>query len=234
MSPLLAGLLAGSLHVVSGPDHLAAVAPLAVRRPGVGFRVGTLWGLGHASGALAVGALGVFGRSFVDVQALSSHAELAVGFILAGIGAWALLQSRKVVLHRHEHDHPDEGASSLASHGHPHEHLHLHEVQAPHTQAAHQHHGGGSAFGVGLVHGAAGTGHLLGVLPALALPTHSAIVYLLAYGFAAIAAMASFGAMMGTLGGRLKPGGLRLAIAGAGAAAIAVGIFWIVTGWPRG
>ena len=31
---LLAGLTAGLIHVLSGPDHLAAVAPLSLARPG--------------------------------------------------------------------------------------------------------------------------------------------------------------------------------------------------------
>ena len=103
----------------------------------------------------------------------------------------------------------------------------------PHTEAAHRHHGG-SALGVGFIHGAAGTGHLLGVLPALALPTAQAVVYLVAYGLAAIAAMASFGALMGTVGHRLRPEGLRLTLAFVGALAIAIGVFWIATGWPQG
>jgi hypothetical protein len=60
------------------------------------------------------------------------------------------------------------------------------------------------------------------------------VVYLVAYGLAAIAAMASFGALMGTVGHRLRPEGLRLTLALVGALAIAIGVFWIATGWPRG
>src|SRR5688572_3654911 len=53
---LLAGLAAGLIHVLSGPDHLAAVAPLAGGR-GRSWRAGFLWGLGHSGGVLAVGLL---------------------------------------------------------------------------------------------------------------------------------------------------------------------------------
>eukprot|EP00439_Symbiodinium_sp_Y106_P061091 s3646_g9.t1 len=52
-SPLLAagcGAGAGALHTLSGPDHLAALAPLALRvrkGPGAAFRTGMFWGSGH-------------------------------------------------------------------------------------------------------------------------------------------------------------------------------------------
>jgi len=53
---ILTGLLAGGVHVLSGPDHLAAVAPLAVQDRSA-WRSGLRWGLGHSSGVLLVGVL---------------------------------------------------------------------------------------------------------------------------------------------------------------------------------
>ena len=50
MTPALAGTLAGLMRVVSGPDHRVAGAPLAIRKPTLGLRVGTARGLGHATG----------------------------------------------------------------------------------------------------------------------------------------------------------------------------------------
>ena len=52
----LAGLTAGLIHVLSGPDHLAAVAPLANDRSRA-WRTGFLWGLGHSGGVFAVALL---------------------------------------------------------------------------------------------------------------------------------------------------------------------------------
>src|SRR5512142_2033337 len=99
MHVALAGTLAGLLHVVSGPDHLVAVAPLAMKRPTLGLRVGLMWGVGHASGVILVGLLGVVLRSFVKIDSLSRWAEFIVGFVLMGVGVWAILQMKKVVLH---------------------------------------------------------------------------------------------------------------------------------------
>jgi len=227
LTPALAGVLAGMMHVASGPDHLVAVAPLAIRQPALGLRVGTAWGLGHATGAMALGTLGVVARSFIDVGRVSVWSEALVGVVLIGIGIWALSQSRKVVLHRHTHVH-EPGAPGVAAH----EHIHAHAAADPHTEQAHKHHKR-SAFAVGILHGAAGTGHLLGVIPALALPAREGIVYLCAYGAAAVLSMAGFGGLMGIVGHRISPLWLRRSMQTLGGAAIGVGVFWVASGWPH-
>lgn len=229
MTPALVGALAGLMHVVSGPDHLIAVAPLAVQKPGLGLRVGTAWGFGHATGVIGLGLLGVFARTFIDIDRVSRWSEVLVGAVLVGIGVWALRQSRKVVLHRHAHLH-EQAHGETSKPGH--EHLHVHVTDEPHTEQAHRHHKRG-AFGVGILHGVAGTGHLLGVVPALALSAPQGLVYLLAYGVAAVLAMAAFGGLMGSVGHRLSPHVLRRMMQTLGGVAIGIGMFWMASGWPR-
>jgi len=207
-----AGLAAGSAHVLSGPDHLAAVLPLAVARPGGALRAGAAWGLGHG---LGVGALGLGGQLLrghlpVDVDAASAAAELLVGALLLVVGGWALARSRGLVAHdRCQGPHLHLGPGHRGSAGHPGPSGHLR-----------------SAFGFGLLHGAAGTGHLLGVLPSLALGPAAAAAYLGAYLVAAIGAMAAFSALAGHLGPRL-----RHALPLSGLLSIAVGLGWLWTGW---
>jgi len=53
----LAGILAGLLHVFTGPDHLAALAPLSLQAKRRAWAVGFRWGLGHSSGVLVVAAI---------------------------------------------------------------------------------------------------------------------------------------------------------------------------------
>ena len=198
MTPLVAGTLAGAFHVISGPDHLVAVTPLAVRQPAQAVRVGALWGAGHAVGAGLLGAIGVLAKSYLDVDFLSSWAEFLVGAVLCAVGIWAIVQTRKLLIHHHHHAHDGE-VDAVAEHEH--EHLHIGDDKK------HLHHG--TSFGVGVLHGAAGTGYLLGVLPSLALPPLSAAVYLISYGLAAVGAMAAFSAGLGLLGKRLRPAWLR-------------------------
>lgn len=229
MTPALIGAAAGLMHVVSGPDHLVAVAPLAIRKPALGLRVGTAWGLGHATGVIVLGLLGVAARSFINIDRISNWSEVLVGGVLIGIGAWALWQSRKVVLHRHPHVHEIEHVDSS---NHPHEHLHVHVAKESHAEIAHRHHKR-SAYGIGILHGAAGTGHLLGVVPALALAPRQGLVYLFSYAVAAVAGMAGFGGLMGTIGHRLSPGRLCNCMRMLGVVAVVIGVYWVTSGWPK-
>lgn len=303
----LAGALAGLLHVVSGPDHLVAIAPLSMKRPWLGLRIGIRWGLGHASGVLMVGVAGVSLRAFVDIDSLSRWAEFVVGFVLIGVGVWAIAQMRHVTLHKHAHrhaeatqriatgdeTHPDSSTSSTSLRNHRVElndtllqpapptplkthcgdssNTHLHSLPPKsiksHVGEAHDEHVHSfpsvptnlaihahvhvhvnpmsetkrmrvsiagterGAFLVGLLHGAAGTGHLLGVVPTLSLPPLLGVIYLASYGVAAVFAMGTFGMSMGLVGNRLAPATLRRFMLGSGIVAIGLGLFWLYSGW---
>jgi hypothetical protein len=100
---LLAGLTAGLIHVLSGPDHLAAVAPLTGGRRTAAWRAGFLWGLGHSTGVLAVGLLALWLRSALPLDALSSWSERIVGVTLVGIGLWGFTLVLRGPIHSHLH-----------------------------------------------------------------------------------------------------------------------------------
>ena len=219
MLVLLSGLAAGMVHVVTGPDHLAAIAPIALEDPRRAAGIGARWGFGHGLGALALGGLGILARKMIDVEAISAWAELGAGFTLIVIGLWALRRALRIVVHAHPHDHAGEN----------HEHFHVHASEEDHARAeAHGPHSH-AAFFVGVLHGAAGTGHLFGVLPSLALEPAQAIVYLLAYFLAAIAAMTSVGTLMGRWARGRGRVSLRRTMVGASALAVVVGIFWVIS-----
>ena len=49
------GFFAGCPHTLSGPDHLAALAPLSIgRTPLESAAVGALWGCGHDAGQVKI------------------------------------------------------------------------------------------------------------------------------------------------------------------------------------
>ena len=214
MIPILTGFAAGGLHVFSGVDHLAALAPAAVENPSNATRTGMYWGFGHGVGVLIIGGIGLILRGFVDLEAWSGWAEFLVGFLLLGIGIWAIVRSRTVDIHGHEHTHDDTA----------HEHLHAHD---PGSQSHHH-----AALGVGIFHGMAGGGHLFGVLPALALPTSQAIMYLLAYLVASVLAMGAFAYGVGMLAARSGTVWVKRLMLGSGVLAVMVGLVWIVVSWP--
>lgn len=94
MLALIAGLTAGFFHVLAGPDHLAAVAPLAVDGDRAAWRAGLSWGLGHTSGVMLVGLLLLAFRELIPVEALSAASERVVGVALLGVGLWGLWRAR--------------------------------------------------------------------------------------------------------------------------------------------
>jgi hypothetical protein len=214
------GLVAGLLHVFAGPDHLAALAPMAVEDPARAARLGLLWGFGHGAGVVLLGGLGILARAAFDVEALSAGSERLVGVVLIGVGLWALRAAMAATVHSHPHGHHP------AEQGHPHLHPPGSRHDEPGAHARHSH----AVFGVGMLHGAAGTGHVLGVLPSLALPPAAAAGWLGAYLLGAVGAMGGFGLLLGAFAARQGARGLRGLLGGSGALAVAVGLFWILAG----
>lgn len=220
MISIVTGFLAGTIHVLSGPDHLAAVAPLSLESRKSGWRIGLRWGLGHAGGVLCVGLVVLMLREVLPIHALSDLAERLVGVVLIGLGLWGLHKAFRNHVHVHEHTHNGE------SHRHVHMHPHGHSTSRP-GQHTHTH----TAFAIGTLHGLAGSSHFLGVLPALAFPSRSeAIVYLTAFGLGTVVAMISFASAIGWLSqGVLHRGGFayRSLMAAFSAGALGVGGYWL-------
>ena len=220
MIAVISGLIAGTVHVWSGPDHLAAIAPLTVRKSSRhSWSPGVRWGMGHSAGVGLVGLLALWLRDLLPVDLLSSWGERIVGVMLLAIGFWALRKAFKV--HAHEHEHS----------GSRHIHMHAHHGHVPHEQAgAHEHHSH-AAFGIGVLHGLAGSSHFLGVLVALAFPTRiQALGYLGAFAVGTILSMAAFSWIMGLLAFRFAGGSTKVyrgLMGCCAAAAMVVGCFWL-------
>jgi len=87
MLTAITGALAGLFHVLAGPDHLAAVAPLAVDGDRRGWLAGWTWGVGHTSGVVVVALLAVALRDLLPpVDAISAWSERLVGAALIAVG----------------------------------------------------------------------------------------------------------------------------------------------------
>lgn len=172
-------------------------------------------------------------RAVVSLEWLTSWSERLVGVTLVGIGVWALGRAFQTVRRKrgsdpdHQHLHaPGDGRHLRPGHAHLHYHAgvaHAHE---------HRHGRSRAAYLVGLLHGTAGGGHVVGVLPALALPTAAAaLVYLVGFGAGTIAMMTLFSAFVGEAGTRfalVDPRAWGGLLGGCGATSMLVGIFWLV------
>jgi len=197
MFAFFAGMAAGLLHVFSGPDHLAAVAPLVADSGRTSWRTGLQWGFGHTAGVLMIAALLLLVREQLPLDAISAYSERIVGIALIAVGAWGIWKGAKV-----------RGGEGARGHSHP-----------------------SASFGMGIVHGLAGSSHLFGVIPALAFATRiESVSYLGGFGTGAIVGMTAFAAGIGVLSVRLGRShrtypGLLFA---SSAAALVVGGFWLV------
>src|SRR4051812_35717792 len=122
-----AGIGAGLVHVFSGPDHLAAIAPLAIKRQRGAWLTGLRWGVGHASGVVFVGILSLLLRGLLPVDLISNWSDRLVGALLIGIGLWTFRKALLVHTHPHEHE------------GDTHEHIHIHSKSGAKTHEVKKH-----------------------------------------------------------------------------------------------
>ena len=208
--------------MISGADHLAALAPFAARREShAAWRLGLHWGLGHAGGVALIGLLVWLLKGPAAVERLSSSAEQLVGVMLIAVGALGIRSLLRHRVHTHEHDH----------FGIRHSHIHTHLGQA-HSPASHKH--SHAALGIGLLHGTAGGTPLWVVLPTLAIASFAGVVlYLAAYALATVTAMTLFSAGLGRLANRLANGSPKLGH-GFGLAcctgSMCIGGYWLFAG----
>lgn len=208
----LIGLLMGMRHATD-PDHVIAVTTIVTRERRLlsASRIGAVWGLGHTATVLAAGALIILFKIAIPVR-VGLTMEFAVALVLILLGLRATTELLRRIIQRgkslrrapspmaHSHSHHHGGAR----HWHPHvhydslrhdesEHEELHRVAQPARAQP------GSApvrrpllrsFGVGLVHGLAGSAAIaLLVLSAIPQPVW-ATLYLVVFCCGTIAGMA--------------------------------------------
>jgi hypothetical protein len=83
------GLVAGCLHTLTGPDHLAALAPMSIGRTRLQSAwMGALWGCGHDAGQLLFGLLFLLlkDRLHMDLLSVSCTAPATTNTIVTACG----------------------------------------------------------------------------------------------------------------------------------------------------
>ena len=230
--PLFAGLIAAVLHVISGPDHLAAITPLAIETKRRVWRIGLFWGLGHLAGMLLIGFLFLLFKEYLPLEQISERSEQLVGVVLVGVGLWALWKIFKPgKVHKHPHVHDGER---------PYIHVHAHDHEASDLEHTHPHskrpkQNLWSSFSIGVLHGLAGIAHFLLLLPVLGFENQGqSIQYIIGFALGTVLAMSLYAFLLGLLTQASKKEknpsffqGVRLA---GGLFAIFVGIYWLYIG----
>ena len=206
-------LLLGSLHALE-TDHMAAVTSFAVRRPGLrqSIRFGVRWAVGHGGAILLLGgALVLLGIQLPAAGA--AWLERMVGVAMVGLGAWTFRGASALHAHVHAHD------------GHTHAHLHSHAIRRDHD---HRH----AATAVGMLHGLAGTGAAVALIPVATFDSAApAILFLLLFAAGTVAGMAVYGLLAGFVVGRAAHRSVqiaRLLARTTGVITAAIGVWWLV------
>jgi len=209
---ILTGIFAGFVHVVSGADHLIAMAPAAINNPQKALKNSFSWGLGHSSGVLLLAFLAIFIKDITPLNKFSSIAELLVGISLLIVGVFAIKNSFQLSIHSHSHKHEN---------GIAHRHFHFHVKEQKNNKHSH------ALTGLGLLHGIAGGSHFLAILPALALPLISACLYLISYLIGSLISMNLFTCLISFTTFKASQKFIKRLIAVAGGFSFSLGLFWI-------
>jgi ABC-type nickel/cobalt efflux system permease component RcnA len=228
--PLTAGVLASVLHVITGPDHLAAVTPFAIESKKKAWKVGLFWGIGHLVGMISIGILFVAFKEFIPVEAISNYSEQLVGLVLIFIGFWSFYKIFKENK-KHEHLHIHNTTNPII-HKHTHKHVHENTHHHQHKTVPKQSHF--ASFSIGFLHGLAGIAHFLLFLPVLGFEKQmDSFLYVLGFAIGIPLAMVAYAFVIGKIASFAKNEhnevffkGIRLA---GGLFAVIIGIYWLLS-----
>ncbi|KAJ6395677.1 hypothetical protein OIU77_020853 [Salix suchowensis] len=184
-----AGFFAGCLHTLSGPDHLAALAPLSIgRSPMESAAVGALWGCGHDAGQVIFGLLFLLLKDRLHIEVIRTWGTRVVGLTLLVIGAMGIREASEV---------PTPCVADGERDVSVYEPLETPAVGKKKRV-------GFATFATGIVHGLQPDA-LMMVLPALALPSRMAgAAFLIMFLLGTVAAMGSYTVFIGSCSEALK------------------------------
>lgn len=87
---MITGISLGILHVVAGPDHLSALATLAVGSSWKAMSLGVRWGLGHSTGLIAVAIVFIALKGELNLRALGRYCDVLVGIFMVALGLYGI------------------------------------------------------------------------------------------------------------------------------------------------
>ena len=173
---LLYALYEGLIHAFEA-DHILAVTNIVSQRNKLApaIKDGIFWGLGHTSTIFLVGILMIVFKVHIPAGTFN-YFEAAVGFMLIFVASYRLFiffrdEQTALSFHRHNHEHAGEN-----------QHLHTHI----HLKGRNLHK---ASYGIGIVHGLAGSGTLVVLIMTQIESIANSILYLIIFGLGSIAGM---------------------------------------------
>lgn len=152
-------------------DHLVAVSSIVSRRNSfwLAIKDGMYWGLGHTSTIFLIGVL-IISFRMTFLSGYLGYLEGGVGIMLLILGLYRLYQLWQYIYHLYQHEY---GLN----------HTHSHPLLMDHSDHHHL------AYGVGLVHGLAGSGAMVLLVMTEIRDAIPSLAYLLIFGLGSVAGM---------------------------------------------
>ena len=108
-SAIIGGILSGSLHALTGSDHLAALLPLIFgKRWWQGCFYGCIWGLGHG---LTSGAIGLFSYTLKSYFVKTTQLFEQFGYVIDAIVGITLVVIGIMGMYEASHDESNDSNS---------------------------------------------------------------------------------------------------------------------------
>jgi hypothetical protein len=173
---LLYALYEGLVHAFEA-DHILAVSTIVSQRNKIfpALKDGVFWGLGHTSTIFLTGMVIILFKVNIPESSFSFF-EASVGLMLMLVASYRLYlffkERRQLIVHAHPREHAGENK---------HPHLHVHYKNKNLHKAS---------YGIGLVHGLAGSGALVVLVMTQIKTVTGSLLYLILFGFGSIAGMA--------------------------------------------
>jgi sulfite exporter TauE/SafE len=174
------GLVLGLKHALDA-DHVIAVSAIVSQTRSLrkSSLYGALWGIGHTTTLLIVGAI-ILGFKLAMPEKMALSFEFIVGIVLVILGIDVIRRIKKEKIHLHEHEHDKKR----------HAHFHSHREDKSHT---HTH----KSVIVGMVHGVAGSAALTLLVLTTVKSIFHGLLYILVFGFGSIIGMVFISAIIG-------------------------------------
>jgi len=173
---LLYALYEGLLHAFEA-DHILAVTNIVSQRNKLlpALKDGIFWGLGHTSTIFLVGVIMIVFKVHIPDGAFS-YFEASVGLMLIIVASYRFFiflrdEQTAISFHKHKHEHAGEN-----------QHLHTHI----HLRGKNLHK---ASYGIGIVHGLAGSGTLVVLIMTQIESIANSILYLVIFGLGTMVGM---------------------------------------------
>lgn len=166
--PFLLAASLGFRHAFEA-DHLVAVGNIVTKRGSMrlAMKDGTFWGLGHTSSILIIGMVMLLLRGVIPGQYFQSM-EGAVGVMIIALGLirlWQIIKESTAPIQSQTNVHINEKSKQV--------HIHPHKL----------------SFGVGIIHGLAGSGVLIAAAMATMKTLGNSFLFLIIFSIGCIAGM---------------------------------------------